>query len=380
MMRMVHAMELALSSLTNALEARRLYTSDHPVARDKAREARDVIARCTAAHPGATALLLPDRVVVGDEPLPGGAPLARGSLKSLHTRGVAAIQLRSEPSADDIDAILRCMEDAKAPLVMLDCLIFHTAVAARAAAVPIANPLPSTAAAAPTPLPEDAATQIREAFAPVERRGALEAAGLATLAGELAGLVMSRGDALIPLAGLRSHDEYTYVHTLNVAMLAGALAETIGLSADKVRDITYAAMLHDVGKSRTPPELLNKGGKLSDGELAIIRRHPVDGARILIEANVELDLAIAVTYEHHMHMTGGGYPKAPPGYRMHAASRVVQVADVFDALRTNRPYRGALSIEQARELMYKDAGRVFEPALLDVFFTRVATRTVRHAA
>lgn len=222
-------------------------------------------------------------------------------------------------------------------------------------------------------------TRLQSVLDPLGTRGQLETSHLASLTGELAALSVTSGNSLIPLSDLRTHDEYTYVHTINVAMLSGALAQAIGLSPDRVHDVTCAAMLHDVGKIRTPSEVLNKQGGFTNQELAIMRRHPEDGARVLVAAGVKLDAAITVAYEHHMHRSGGGYPKMPPRWRMHLASQIVQVADVYDALRTNRPYRAAMTIEQARAAMEQDTGKVFDPQLLTAFFDRVATRA-SHAA
>ena len=286
-------------------------------------------------------------------------------------RGVAALRFHGAPSDQELDAMIRCMLAPDEPLPDSRGLVL---CATSAAASEVSKARERERA------PFRGAERVRGVIDPLAARGSVEMNELSNLVGELTDLIFSQSDALIPLAGLRDHDEYTYVHTLNVAMLSGALAEAAGLSADKVRDITFAAMLHDVGKACTPIELLNKGGKLSDEELRVIRRHPEEGARILIGAEVGLDVAIAVAYEHHMHRTGGGYPKAPPDWKMHTASQIVQVADVFDALRTHRPYRPALSDEQARALMERDSGRIFDPSLLNLFFQKIAGRTIRGAA
>lgn len=112
----------------------------------------------------------------------------------------------------------------------------------------------------------------------------------------------------------------------------------------------------------------------------MMRRHPLEGARLLFASKDVPEIAAVVAYEHHMHVNGSGYPRVTPGWKLNFASQIVQVADVFDALRTHRPYRAALSFADAHEIMSRDAGRLYDKELVDVFFKRVARQTDREAA
>src|SRR5690348_2281213 len=113
---------------------------------------------------------------------------------------------------------------------------------------------------------------------------------------------------LVPLLELRQFDEYTTTHCLNVSVLTMALAEHLGLAARDVRTFGVAGLLHDLGKVRIPLEILNKPGKLTDEERKVMQGHTVEGARLIITSDRELDLAAAVAYEHHIMINGGGYP------------------------------------------------------------------------
>jgi putative nucleotidyltransferase with HDIG domain len=174
---------------------------------------------------------------------------------------------------------------------------------------------------------------------------------------------------LMPLLDLRAYDEYTTTHSLNVSVLTMALAEYMGLSARDVRTFGVAGLLHDLGKVRVPQDILNKPGKLTDEERAVMQRHPVDGAKIILTSDRELDLAAAVAYEHHIMIDGGGYPHCHFHRSCHPASVLVHVCDVYDALRTNRPYRAAW--ESARVLGYIEerAGSEFDPEVARKFVT-----------
>jgi putative nucleotidyltransferase with HDIG domain len=174
-------------------------------------------------------------------------------------------------------------------------------------------------------------------------------------------------DIVIPLLQLKEFDQYTTTHSLNVSVLAMALAEFIGLSPKDVRAFGVAGLLHDLGKVRIPKEVLTKPGKLNDEEWAIMRRHPMDGARIIYESDRQLDLASAVAYEHHIMINGGGYPSRHFHRECHKASKLVHICDVYDALRTNRPYREAWESERVLANIQSGAGPDFDPELAQSF-------------
>jgi putative nucleotidyltransferase with HDIG domain len=187
---------------------------------------------------------------------------------------------------------------------------------------------------------------------------------------------------LIPLLRLKRFDQYTTTHALNVSVLAMALSEFVGLSPREVRAFGIAGLLHDLGKVTVPDEILNKPGKLTDEERAVMNNHTVEGARIIMETEEHLDLAAVVAYEHHIRLNGGGYPTLTYPRPCHLASNMIHVCDVFDALRTHRPYREAW--EQARVLGYLEegAGTEFDGDLARAFVqmmnqwaTRIATVT-----
>jgi putative nucleotidyltransferase with HDIG domain len=181
-------------------------------------------------------------------------------------------------------------------------------------------------------------------------------------------LAMSGGQAMVlPLLQLKEFDQYTTTHAINVAVLTMALAEFLGLGAGTVRAIGLAGLLHDLGKIRIPQEILNKPGKLTREERAVVEAHPVDGARMILDAEEPLDLAAAVAYEHHLCIDGGGYPTLHYPRPAHQASRLVHVCDVYDALRTRRPYRDAWTSGEALDYIRGRAGTEFDPEAVGAF-------------
>lgn len=181
--------------------------------------------------------------------------------------------------------------------------------------------------------------------------------------------VAMRGDRrmVLPLLQLKEFDQYTTTHSLNVAVLSMGLAEALQCAPRDVRAIGVAGLLHDIGKVRIPLSVLTKPGRLTEEETQLMRAHPVDGARILLRSDDDLGVAAVVAYEHHIMLDGGGYPR--PHYRRECAlaSRLVHVCDVYDALRTNRPYRAAWSSEKTLAYLEERAGTEFDPVIVAAF-------------
>jgi putative nucleotidyltransferase with HDIG domain len=181
-------------------------------------------------------------------------------------------------------------------------------------------------------------------------------------------LAMSGGQAMVlPLLQLKEFDQYTTTHAINVAVLTMGLAEFLDLGPGTVRAFGLAGLLHDLGKIRIPREILTKPGKLTSEERAIVEAHPADGARMILEGEEPLDLAAAVAYEHHLCIDGRGYPALHYPREAHYASRLVHVCDVYDALRTRRPYRDAWTSGEALEYIRGRAGTEFDPDAVVAF-------------
>ncbi|HKR56972.1 MAG TPA: HD domain-containing phosphohydrolase [Gemmatimonadales bacterium] len=172
---------------------------------------------------------------------------------------------------------------------------------------------------------------------------------------------------VLPLLHLKEFDQYTTTHSMNVSVLAMALAEYMGMGAKDVRAFGVAGLLHDLGKTKIPLEILTKPGKLTPDEREIMNAHPAQGARIILEAEENLDLAAVVAYEHHIMLNGGGYPRPHYGRACHRASNLVHVCDVYDALRTNRPYRDAWEAEKILPYLEGRAGMEFDPEVVTAF-------------
>ncbi len=178
---------------------------------------------------------------------------------------------------------------------------------------------------------------------------------------ELVELAVTETRPLLAVQALKSHDDYSYTHSVNVAMITVAIATSLDFPPDHLHDIGVAALLHDVGKELIPLEILHKPGKLDDEEWVIVHRHGRDGARMLTSTPGIGDLAPVVSYEHHLAYHDD--LRDDPDWRPHLASEIVCIADVYDALRSERPYREGLAPDKTMNIMEEDVGRLFDPDL-----------------
>jgi putative nucleotidyltransferase with HDIG domain len=169
------------------------------------------------------------------------------------------------------------------------------------------------------------------------------------------------------LIRLQGHDDYTVTHSLNVCVLVVAQATHAGLPENRVREAGLAAMLHDIGKEETPSDILTKPGRLDMDEFALVKRHPVAGAKLLRKIDCGTELPMIVAFEHHIKYDRTGYPKVHTREPLHIASYMTQIADVYDALRSFRPYQPSIELERTVSIMKEGRGTEFEPRLFDRF-------------
>jgi hypothetical protein len=178
--------------------------------------------------------------------------------------------------------------------------------------------------------------------------------------------ISCQDNIFLNLAELRDHNLFTYLHTCNVATLGMSFGLSLGLVGEAAFDVGAAALLHDVGKTTVPREILEKPAALDEEEWRIVRRHPEEGARLLLAQPDASHLSVVVAYEHHMHYDGvGGYPKAP--FRPSLQSQLVAIADTFDALFGKRSYHARFDVLQALEVLQAERGRIYNPDLVDEF-------------
>jgi HD-GYP domain-containing protein (c-di-GMP phosphodiesterase class II) len=182
--------------------------------------------------------------------------------------------------------------------------------------------------------------------------------------------VLQAPDAIMNLMDIKSFDDYTFTHNINVATICLLIGQALGLSKEDMNDLGAGGMLHDVGKLKIPLSILNKDGKLTDQEFAEMKSHPTYGYEILSKSRGISERARMIALQHHEKFQGGGYPKRLKGNEISLFARICAVADVYDALTTDRPYRVAMSPYEAMKILNAGIDNHFDPKILTAFIRK----------
>ncbi|MGH7446938.1 MAG: HD-GYP domain-containing protein [Longimicrobiales bacterium] len=362
-----------LHTFAQAVAAMALYREGHP-ARERAIDATDDwLHRALEVQPRLQFTFLPDEVICGSEPLRELADWDWS--RRLAGAGIQRLEFDDTVTRDDLEDFL----DEVAARLTLAAVHSSEARQMRPGSIRFGSvglqgdevliDVPEQFDELPLSgysLTEEADT-LRWLHDEVNDTRQLHLAEAETVVRSLSVAMHGDRDVLIPLLQLRQFDEYTTTHALNVSVLSMALTEFLQLPPRDVRTFGIAGLLHDIGKVSIPREILVKPGKLTPTEREIINTHTVEGARIIIQTQDQLDLAAVVAYEHHITIDGGGYPAMRYRRDCHYASRIVHVCDVYDALRTKRPYRDAWEAERVLAYIAERAGSEFDAVIAESF-------------
>ena len=179
--------------------------------------------------------------------------------------------------------------------------------------------------------------------------------------------ILRNRDALISLCQIKGYDEYTYTHSVNVSVLTTAVASSLGYNRDRLLEVGVGGMLHDVGKMRVPENILNKPGKYTEWEFNVMKKHPEYGIDILKDKKSVSDFSKALVIEHHERYNGKGYPFQLKGAQIHEIGLIGAVADVYDALTSNRVYRAAWTPQKALAVIFQGCDEEYSREIVERF-------------
>jgi HD-GYP domain-containing protein (c-di-GMP phosphodiesterase class II) len=204
-------------------------------------------------------------------------------------------------------------------------------------------------------------------FQEVRMGKAIDSESASALVDEIASSVMRNSGTLISLARLKTVDDYTYMHSVAVCALMVSLGRQLNLGEKTTREVGMAGLLHDLGKAFMPMEVLNKPGKLTDVEFAIMKRHPVEGHKALVEGGTAGDIALDVVLHHHEKVDGSGYPKRLAGDKISLYAKMGAVCDVYDAITSNRPYKAGWDPAESIRKMAEWSNGHFDEKIFQAF-------------
>lgn len=196
---------------------------------------------------------------------------------------------------------------------------------------------------------------------------AVDTAGAQKLVEEISDSVSRNPNALISLARLKTADDYTYMHSVAVCALMIALSKQLSLNEAQTRSAGIAGLLHDLGKALMPMDVLNKPGKLTDEEFAIIKKHPEEGYKLLLASTGADEIALDVVLHHHEKTDGSGYPKRLKDAEISLFAKMGAVCDVYDAITSNRPYKAGWDPAESLRKMAEWANGHFDPMVFQAF-------------
>ena len=196
---------------------------------------------------------------------------------------------------------------------------------------------------------------------------AIDADNAKKLVEEISDSVTRNPGALISLARLKTADDYTYMHSVAVCALMIALGRQLKLEEEVVRKLGIAGLLHDLGKAMMPLEVLNKPGKLTDDEFRIMKSHPEEGYKLLLESSGVDDITFDVVLHHHEKTDGSGYPKGLKDREISLHAKMGAVCDVYDAITSNRPYKAGWDPAESLRKMAEWANGHFDPSVFQAF-------------
>jgi putative nucleotidyltransferase with HDIG domain len=353
-----------LRRFASGVRAGQLYSREHPLL---ARNVDGLVASVKPllqSAPSLTIGIVAGQFVVADTPMPKASASMGELIKRLKDQGIERITLDRGLTADEVLAFMLAVgggkvapEPAGWPHLRLGRITADDhrsdGVAGDMAAI---RRLYAGSV--------DAAETVWES-ADVEGAPDLPAA-LRTVDG-LADAVTQNRTAIVALTAMRNYDNYTFTHMVNVSILTMGQARTLGIEGRLLREFGLSALMHDIGKVRTPKEILNKTEKLSDDEFTIMRRHPVDGAELLRRTPEMPVLAPVVAFEHHLRTDGSGYPAGARRTALNLGTMLCSIADVYDAMRSQRQYQQAFPSERILAVLKHQEGTLFDQHLVRRF-------------
>jgi putative nucleotidyltransferase with HDIG domain len=358
-----------------ALRGTQLYAPGHPLVRRTLGALTETTDQWLAAEPSLAMGLLGPDIVIGDIPLPRAAESYPEFVKRLQSLGIERIALQRGIAPEEIETLITTLahpgrlartggtDSTSDPLSVLGTLP-HVRVGRLQVEERVES---SSDVATFRRLYADAVTVAGTLWDTAQRDGIPDPQESRALVDSLAQAVAQNRTVLVALTALKEYDNYTFTHMVNVSILTMAQARSLGIDGTLLREFGLAALMHDIGKVRTPNEILNKPEDLTDEEFVIMRRHVVDGAEILRRTPDMPALAPVVAFEHHLRLDGTGYPFGVARNGLNLATMLCSISDVYDAMRSQRAYQGALPTDRILAVLQRSDRQQFEQHLVRRF-------------
>jgi putative nucleotidyltransferase with HDIG domain len=351
-----------------ALRSAQLYSAGHPIITRNLEGLSTAAQLLHALEPAIVIGIVGEEIIVDDMPIAKADTL--GSLiRRLQQSGVERITIERGVTADEIAAFVDAISKIEPRTGNEEAAPFPAQPHIRVGRINIERRIEGNLAdmAAIRRLYNDAVSVAGDVWASAQTEQKPDATMARTMIDGLAQAVAQNRTALLALTTLKNYDNYTFTHMVNVSILTMGQARGLGIDGPLLREFGLAALMHDIGKVRTPLEVLNKPDKLTDEEFTIMKRHVVDGAEILRQTPDIPALAPVVAFEHHLRLDGTGYPHGISRPSLNVGTMICGIADVYDAMRSQRRYQQAFPTERILEVLKRNDGTQFDQNLIRRF-------------
>jgi putative nucleotidyltransferase with HDIG domain len=355
-----------------ALRGVQLYSSQHPLVTRNVESLGEIIRTMHAHAPTVTIGAVGDELIVDDAPMAKASASMSELIRRLQAIGAERITIDRGVTTEELAAFiqdlgqLKKLADGTPQAEAADSL---AATHIHVGRVRVERKVEGGAADSATirRLYAEAASVASAVWESARTEGKPEPAVARSMIDGLAQAVSQNRTALVALTALKDYDNYTFTHMVNVSILTMAQARGLGIDGSLLREFGLAGLMHDIGKVRTPSEILNKPDKLTDEEFVIMRRHPVEGAEILRRTPEIPALASIVAFEHHLRLDGSGYPFAATRASLNIGTVLSSIADVYDAMRSQRKYQQSFPTDRILAVLQRNDGTQFDQHLVRRF-------------
>ena len=349
--------------LAAALRAAQLYAAGHPLVARSIGALAETLTVTLANLPSITIGIVGDDLVVGDFPIPRAAETLGELMRRLKQAGIERIAIQHGVEIDEIERLIASVASGETGKDALSRLP-HV----RVGRIEVEERIENVGDMATfQKLYADASNVASVLWESAAIEGQPDADAARNLVDSLAQAVAQNRTALLALTALKNYDNYTFTHMVNVSILTMGQARGLGIDGPLLREFGLAALMHDIGKVRTPLEILNKPDKLTDAEFTIMKRHTIEGAEILRKTPDIPTLAPVVAFEHHLRLDGTGYPHGVTRPSLNVGTMLCSIADVYDAMRSQRKYQQAFPTDRILEVLKRSDGKQFDQHLVRRF-------------
>lgn len=380
-----------IRNLAAAVSTATLYPLDHRQVRHLVQTAFGDYQAVTQSLGEVALLRVDDQLVVDGQPLRGGPYVVRLA-QMLKYRGIGHLRLTGQMVEEELLDLVGGLAGKGAegkvrssPGVRLGRAELSSAAPLLRAAKSPAEEGGGTEAGAfcltqAPELPPEQAQRLLELYETARRHRQLQVVGINEIVSTFIDALAGAGEPLLVLAPLRDMDEYTFTHSINVCVLNLAQATSLGIDGPLLHDIGVAALLHDVGKLFIPKEVLTKPEALNEQEWELVRSHPMQGARFLLDTPGVPRMAVVTAFEHHMRFDRRGYPVVKGDWPLHLCSQMTTISDLFDSMQSRHPYREPMPLEAVSDTIRFEVGTQLHPLLAENFLALIRDLAHRPAA